>query len=299
MSASQQPLDNVHKMRQIFKANDDKRDQGLPTTVAGVKRIDNLQYGQDARWNRLDLYLPENVSGKLPTIVNIHGGGWAYGTKETYQFYGMGLAQRGFAFVNPSYQLAPVVHFPTQLNEVNQYVHWVADHADQYNLDRNNVFLIGDSAGGEMAEQYTAILTNSQYRDLFGYQLTNLHFRAVALNSPATFMLNPSLIKGATTAYFTPAVMSNSRYREMIEVEKYITSQYLPTFIATANEDFVRDCSIRLDGFLRAKGVEVVERSWGDKSHPEQHVFLLSQKDSLAKAANNAEMAFFRRHLSK
>ena len=32
-------------------------------------------------------------------------------------------------------------------------------------LIKNNVFLIGDSAGGQMAEQYTAILTNPEYRE--------------------------------------------------------------------------------------------------------------------------------------
>lgn len=299
MTDNTQVIEDIQKMRKKFKDNDDKRDQGLPTSVPGVQRIDDLQYGQDPQWNKLDLYLPTNVNGKLPTIINIHGGGWAYATKETYQFYGMGPAKRGFAFVNPSYRLAPDVQFPEQLNEVNEYIHWVAANADKYNLDKENVFLIGDSAGGEMAEQYAAVLTNPAYRELCGYQLTDLHFRAVVLNCPATFMLDPSLIKGATKAYFPANVLANTRYRKMIEVEKYITKDYLPTFIATANEDFVRDCSIRLDGFLRGKGVEVVQRSWGDKKHPEKHVFMISQKDPLATAANDAEMAFFRQHLVK
>lgn len=164
MMKDQEILNAVKEMRISWKENDDKRDSGLPHDIPEVTRIDDLQYGEDPKWNLLDLYLPKNVKGKIPVIINIHGGGWVYGTKETYQFYGLGMAKRGFAFVNPNYKLGPEVKFPKELDQVNEYIHWVADHADEYNLDKNNVFLIGDSAGGQMAEQYTAILTNPEYR---------------------------------------------------------------------------------------------------------------------------------------
>lgn len=239
----------VKKFRQAAKANDDKRDAGLAHDVAGVKRIDNLQYGKDHKWNSLDLYLPENEQDKIPVIINIHGGGWIYGTKETYQYYGLGMAKRGFAFVNPNYVLAPQSKFPQVLNQVNEYIHWVDQHADEYHLDRDNVFLVGDSAGGQMAEQYAAILTNSAYRRKFGYSLTKLKFRAIALNSPATFMLDPGMMSGITLAYFDPQIMRKPEMQDLINVEKYIGSSFLPTFITTANRDFIHDCAVRLDGF--------------------------------------------------
>ena len=291
-------LDEVNMIRTEWKKSDDNRDSGLPHDIPEVERIDDLQYGEDEKWNLLDLYLPKNVSGKLPVLINIHGGGWVYGTKETYQFYGLGMAKRGFAFVNPNYKLGPEVQFPKELDQVNQYIHWVADHADEYNLDKNNVFLVGDSAGGQMAEQYTAILTNPEYREKFGYELPDLKFRAVALNSPATFILDEGIIGGATTAYFTEEIMTDPKTRDMLDVEKYITSEFLPTFISTANEDFIHDCAVRLDGFLRAKGIEVIQKSWGDQDHPEPHVFLINQKDDLANQANDEEAEFFRKHLA-
>ena len=64
-------------------------------------------------------------------------------------------------------------------------------------------------------------------------------------------------------------------------------------------EDFIHDCAVRLDGFLRAKGIEVIQKSWGDEKHPEPHVFLINQKDELAKEANDEEAEFFRKHLVK
>lgn len=196
----QKILDAVNEIRVSWKASDDKRDSGLPHDIPEVKRIDDIQYGKDPKWNSLDLYLPKNVEGKYPILINVHGGGWVYGTKETYQYYGMGMAKRGFAFVNPNYILGPEATFPEELDQVNEYIHWVADHADEYNLDKNNVFLVGDSAGGQMVEQYTAILTNPEYRKKFGYSLPDLKIKAVALNSPGAFMLDKGMISGALLA---------------------------------------------------------------------------------------------------
>jgi len=89
---------SIIELRTAFKKNDDARDAGLPREMAGVERLDNLSYGPDPKWHLLDLYRPTKVIKPLPVIINIHGGGWCYGTKETYQFYGLNWAQRGFAF---------------------------------------------------------------------------------------------------------------------------------------------------------------------------------------------------------
>ncbi|CCI86250.1 alpha/beta hydrolase [Lactobacillus gigeriorum] len=291
-------IEAVNAMREACKLSDDKRDSGLPHDIPEVIRYDDLKYGEDPKWNLLDLYLPKNVSGKIPVIINIHGGGWVYGTKETYQYYGLGMAKRGFAFVNPNYKLAPDVQFPGELDQVDQYMHWVADHADEYNLDKNNVFIIGDSAGGQMAEQYAVVLTNKEYREKIGYKLTDLKIRAIALNCPATFVLDPGMISGAVSAYFTHEILNDPNLKDLLNVEKYITKDFLPTFIATANQDFVRDCSIRLDGYLRAKEVEVIQKSWGDLENPRAHVFMINQRDELADLANDEEAKFFKDHMS-
>ncbi len=81
----QEILNAVKEMRISWKENDDKRDSGLPHDIPEVTRIDDLQYGQDSQWNLLDLYLPKNVKGKIPVIINIHGGGWVYGNQLSLQ----------------------------------------------------------------------------------------------------------------------------------------------------------------------------------------------------------------------
>ena len=85
------------RIRIDWAANDAKRDAGL-TTPEDIERFDDLTYGiVDPKWQKLDVYRPKNVKGKLPVILNVHGGGWVYGDKELYQYYCMSLAQHGFA----------------------------------------------------------------------------------------------------------------------------------------------------------------------------------------------------------
>lgn len=225
-------------------------------------------------------------------------GGWIYGTKETYQYYGMSLAKRGFAFINPNYRLAPEnAEFPEELDDVDLYMHWVDDHAEEYRLDRNNVFIIGDSAGGQMAEQYVTILTNPDYAKLFPYKPLNLKFRAVGLNCAASFILTPNTLQGISGLYFTKDAVN--KYHEQLDVEKYINHNFLPTFLITSNNDFLHDMQFTLFGFLLGRGVHAICKSYGDSDNPRGHVFFVNQKDRIADIANDEEIEFFREHASK
>ena len=128
-------------VRTIFKRGDDKRDAGC-TTPEDVRRFDDIVYGLNPRWNRLDVYRPKDAEGLLPVIVSVHGGGWVYGDKERYQYYCMSLAQQGFAVVNFTYRLAPEYKFPAPVEDTNQVFTWLLTHADTYGFDIGNIFAL-------------------------------------------------------------------------------------------------------------------------------------------------------------
>ena len=142
-------------LRTAFRRSDDKRDAGL-TTPEGIERFDDLRYGEDARWNLLDVYRPKGIEGKLPVIVSVHGGGWVYGDKERYQYYCMSLAEHGFAVVNFTYRLAPKHKFPAALEDTNAVFHWLMRHGADYGLEPSRVFGVGDSAGAQLLGLFNA-----------------------------------------------------------------------------------------------------------------------------------------------
>ena len=102
--------------------SDRKRDSQIPLPQ-GVHQTCDISYGPYGKWNLLDIYHPEGCDC-CPVILNIHGGGFVYGTKEIYKRYCMDLARRGFTVVNINYRLAPRWKFLTPLEDINQARHY-------------------------------------------------------------------------------------------------------------------------------------------------------------------------------
>lgn len=151
------------EIREMFKKADDIRDAGL-STPENVVRYDDIQYGNDPKWNVLDVYRPKGTDGKkLPIIVSVHGGGWVYGDKERYQYYCMSLVQHGFTVVNFTYRLSPEFKFPAAIEDANSVFAWLLDNADKYAFDTNNIFAVGDSAG---AHQLGLLLQSALTRNM-------------------------------------------------------------------------------------------------------------------------------------
>ncbi len=74
--------------RMLFKAfalADSQKNKGQQTPE-DIVRYDDIVYGPDSEWHVLDVYRPRGAEGKLPVIIDVHGGGWIYGAKEVYQF---------------------------------------------------------------------------------------------------------------------------------------------------------------------------------------------------------------------
>jgi acetyl esterase/lipase len=110
-----------------------------------------------------DIAYPTEVKEKYPVIIQIHGGGWVYGSKDTiYRAYGMALAQQGFAVITCNYRLAPAFSFPSQLFDIDLLLLYIQQNASQLSLDIDHVFMIGDSAGAHLISLYQCLRNSSQ-----------------------------------------------------------------------------------------------------------------------------------------
>lgn len=286
-------------MRKEWKANDAKRDAGL-TTPENIMRFDDLQYGPDPVWNKLDVYRPMEAKGKLPVIVNIHGGGWVYGDKELYQFYGMTLAQRGFSVVNFTYRLAPEVKYPAPLEDINQVVIWMYEHQDEYGLDMEHVFMAGDSAGGHLCGLYSAICTNPEYAQNYEFKVPEGFVPgAVALNCGVYDPLGEEAVIGSEQdaelmGDFLPE-KGSERERKLINLTNHVTAKFPPVYLMTAVGDFCRPQALLLEAVLKKKGVYYEFKTYGTEEKPLYHVFHVTIQEPEGQKCNDEECQFFRR----
>jgi len=174
-----------------------------PTTKQVYLDIPYLQEaGVDPDLLSLDIYTPAS-NGAHPVIVMIHGGSWRSGNKGSGavtapkpQFF----TNNGFVFISINYRLSPAVIYPEQVEDVAAALAWVHQHIGAYGGDPWQLYVMGHSAGGQLAalvatdDRYLAI-HDMKPSDLSGVILLD----AAGLDIPGT--MSPSLSFTYTTAF--------------------------------------------------------------------------------------------------
>ena len=121
---------------------------------ADVRRTRGVVYARHGRLRlRLDVYAPAPRPDRpLPAIVQVHGGGWVFGSRHEQGVPLLGhLAANGWVGFNVDYRLSPRATFPDHLVDVKRAIAWVREHAEEYGVDPSFIALTGGSAGGHLA----------------------------------------------------------------------------------------------------------------------------------------------------
>lgn len=115
------------------------------------KKLD-ISYGNHAL-QKLDIYLPEG-EGPFPVVVLVHGGGFALCDKRDWHLYpGFFALKEGFALVSVNYRLLPDINRMDPINDLTDALTFIKENAEDYQLDQENIFLYGTSAGGNLVSQ--------------------------------------------------------------------------------------------------------------------------------------------------
>jgi acetyl esterase/lipase len=169
--------------------------------ASGYHRLSNIAYGPATR-QTLDVYQPTKSTPPVGIVVFFYGGDWQFGTKEGYRFVGQALASKGFIAVLPDYRLYPQVKFPEFVEDGALAVRWVHDHAASLDGNPSAVFLMGHSAGADIA----ALLTmDGHYLQSVGLDRNSIRATA-GLSGPYDFVpyeldLPVFGLKGGETPY--------------------------------------------------------------------------------------------------
>lgn len=289
------------RVREMFKQGDDVRDAGL-TTPDDVVRFDDIAYGPEEGWQVLDVYRPREAQGQtLPVIVSVHGGAWVYGDKERYQWYCMSLAQRGFAVVNFTYRLAPEWQFPAGVEDTDAVFRWVLAHADEYGMDANHVFAVGDSAGAHMLSLYCALCTNADYAARVGvvppegFVPAGVALNCGAFKNEAKEKTGDPLLDmfADIMAELLPEGGTDEEYALISPID-FVTEQFPPAYVMTAEGDFLATDALPMVAKLMEKNVEVAFHYYRSPERVLGHVFHCNMRLDEAACCNDDECAFFK-----
>jgi acetyl esterase/lipase len=241
--------------------------------------IRNIPYKEGLN---LDIYLPtKNAYSKTPVILYFHGGAWIYGIKEGLNFNRFNgaanqLRGSGYAIISIDYTLATSSRspFPACIDDATDALKWIRDHASEYNFDLNNVGLLGESAGAQIAMMvaYSPKLSNApsvqlkyvveaygptQLRDIYQAPIVDtLYGKLAHLPSGVRGRLDiPKFIFG-----FDPK-QDSARAAQMMETYSpynFVTASAPPTLIIHGDKDRVVPVgqSVRLQAKLDSLNVK-------------------------------------------
>lgn len=140
----------------------------------------------DTSDHRLDIYTnPERRNNIL--LFYVHGGAYIYGQKEDHRVFISWFVEKGFDFVSINYRLGEKdgsVSVVDQVKDAFEALKFVEENKHHYGIKTDNVFLVGDSAGGHICMLLDILLKNKEMQDYYKIKdVPNIEIKGIGLNS--------------------------------------------------------------------------------------------------------------------
>ena len=112
----------------------------------------DVVFSVDTRNIKCRVFEPANNSKKTKAIIFIHGGGWVLGSIESYTKTCIELSKKTNRMVIAiDYRLAPEYPYPAGFDDCYDIVNLIMNNLEAIGLTNDDVCLMGDSAGGNLA----------------------------------------------------------------------------------------------------------------------------------------------------
>lgn len=120
-----------------------------------IDAISGIVYRQIKQLRRVDTLLMSvlipRTARRKPAIVYFPGGGFISADHEKFIELRMQLARAGFVVAACQYRTIPA-QYPALIDDAKQAVRYLRAHADEFMIDPDRIGVVGDSAGGYVAQ---------------------------------------------------------------------------------------------------------------------------------------------------
>lgn len=168
-------------------------------------------------------------------------------------------------------------------------------------MDLDNVFAVGDSAGGHILALFSAMCTNPDFAANFDFKAPEGFVpKAIALNCAVLDMEMAKKGFGGTTMQLMKEVLPKKGTEEELQLINpilYVNEKFPPSFIMTSNEDFLKEHPKTFKRKLDSCGVPYVYKFYGDETNKLGHVFHLDMRNKTGILCNDAECEYFKSFL--
>lgn len=176
----------IMKLRKLFNAK-----KSIPCVEEELFIEEQKAEAEDGYGILLRIYKDKKESVNKPILYYIHGGGFFGGSPDIVdESIKMLVVKTGICVVSVDYRLAPEYAYPTGHTDCFAVLKWIYKNAQRFGGDKDNVFVAGDSAGGNLAQYCT---TRDREENLYGIK--------------GQLLLYPTLnMAGVEDVYFKPGM---------------------------------------------------------------------------------------------
>ncbi|EOR94899.1 putative lipase/esterase [Arcticibacter svalbardensis MN12-7] len=206
---------------------------------SGYEEQLNVVYTTAANWEgKMDLYLPAKERGPSPVIINIHGGGWNKGNKESQTGFS-NFFKKGYAVANIEYRLVQVAPAPAAVEDTRCALIYLIKNAKQLNIDVNRIVIMGGSSGGHLALM-GGLLANNHLFDINCKGVEQIKVAAIIDKYGITDLWDWAFGPNKTSKSATMWLGERARdeaFAKSVSPITYVSKLSPPTFIVHGNED--------------------------------------------------------------
>ncbi len=231
----------------------------FPEAVECIADIPYLETGKDC--HKLDIYRPKQAAGKLPVILNLHGGGLVLCTRKVNRPFCAELARRGFLVFCVDYPLVPQAKVPEILSDVSRVMDFVRDSIGEYGGDPERVYLVGDSAGAFLSVYELAAQKNTYVAQALGLIPSKLDVKAAAFLSGMFYTAKPDSVGMFLRKDFYGEDWKNHPFRPYADpAVPEVAGAMPPCYLVTAGLDNLRPYTLAFCKGLKGAKAEYILR---------------------------------------
>ncbi len=210
---------------------------------------------------RAELFEPSDAEGRLPALIDLHGGAFSYKASPYHKrlacLYAAGARCRVFF---PDYHLTPKYPYPAAYDDAAALFRHMTEHAEAFGVDPERICVAGDSAGGALAalicSRYASEGLERPRAQMLIYPLTDVTMQTDSMKKfPDTPLWNARNNRRMWAFYC--GHLSGDAARAASPMHSALPAKLPDTYIETAEYDCLRDEGVLYGERLRKAGANV------------------------------------------
>ncbi|MCQ2085414.1 MAG: alpha/beta hydrolase [archaeon] len=239
-------------------------------TVSGVRSMSSLAYLGDAHGGHfMDIMWSKEALNPIPLVFFFNGTVFNHTNKGRASNLCRLIAKRDFIVVNCEFRdLSKTVSVRDEIDDLLAMMDWVTRNRDRFNIDLQNVYVVGSSYGALMALWMTNLCTGKRMHNALGIERPGIRIKGLGLFTGMTDTESGDSDMRPVAASIEKLRKTDKDLAEcLLPWENHDLFEMPPVFQVTSDNDSALPDVIKLQKLLDTNNVPNETMTFGATTH--------------------------------